>query len=150
MGYTHYFTCNPAPKGQAQAIEKKYQRAIKDCQSIVKAYYAEFGGLSGYTAHTTIGAYGGVMVNGKGDEGHEDFCLTEHYNQNESGFCKTAQKPYDIVVVACLAVLKHRLGDCVSVSSDGDAKEWEDGIKLARKVTKLAIKNPIQKRSRAA
>jgi len=148
MGYTHYFTFKAASRSQATAIENKYQRAIEDCQRVIKRYYAENGGLSGYSAHTKIGQYGGINVNGKGDDGHETFVLREHFNENLANegfnFCKTAQKPYDLVVVACLAILKHRLGDCVRVSSDGSAKDWTDGVNYARKVTGLAVKNPIK------
>lgn len=147
MGYTHYFGFNTV-RGEDKEIEEKYQRAVSDCQRIIRRYYAENGGLSGYTAHTTIGAYGGIQVNGAGDDGCEPLFLREHYNQNdESGFVKTAQRPYDTVVVACLAVLKHRLGDAFDVSSDGAAADWIEGIEYARRVTGLKISNPIQPRA---
>lgn len=45
--------------------------------------------------------------------------------------CKTAQKPYDVIVTACLA----RLAECgprtVVVHSDGEPADWEAGVKLA-------------------
>lgn len=146
MGYTHYWSTK-VKRGNAAEIEAKYLKAVSECQKVVKAFYKEYGGLSGYSAHTKLGQYGGLMFNGKGDEGHEDFALREHFSQNEGfNFCKTAQKPYDLVVVACLAILKHRLGDSIEVSSDGDASDWLDGIEYARKVTKLKIKNPIADR----
>jgi len=149
MGYTHYWTFKKPAKGQAAKTEQLYQKAIRDCQLLIRAFYNEHGGLSGYSAHTKLGAYGGILVNGKGDDGHEDFSLREHYSQNleqNFNFCKTAQKPYDVVVVACLAILKHRLSDLIEVSSDGDNSEWTDGVILARQVTKLKIKNPIKSR----
>jgi hypothetical protein len=147
MGYTHYFTFRKPAKGQAKTIEIAYQRAIADCQRVIKRYYADHGGLSGYSAHTAIGAYGGINVNGKGDDGHETFALREHFSQNLDSdafnFCKTARKPYDLVVTACLAILKHRLGDCVTVSSDGRASDWAKGVAYARKFARLSIQNPI-------
>ena len=149
MGYTHYWTVKKGKSiGKAETIEAKYQRAIADCQRIVKAWYRENGALSGYTAHAKLGKYGGIQVNGKGEDGHETFTLREHFNQNfENGegfnFCKTARKPYDTVVTACLSVLKHRLGDAIDVSSDGDASDWIEGVEYARKVTRLKVKNPI-------
>lgn len=143
MGYTHYFKTNRI-KGNAKQDELNYLKAIEDCQRIVRRYYADNGGLSGYTSHCPIGAYGGLNVNGKGEDGHETFILREHFNQNEAfSFCKTARKEYDLVVVACLAVLKHRMGDAIEVSSDGTASEWVDGVEYARKVTGLKIKNPM-------
>lgn len=146
MGYTHYFQFKTV-RGQAKTLETNYQKAIEDCQRIVRRYYAEFGGLSGYTAHTPIGAYGGLQVNGKRPDDCETFELREHFSQNTEndffGFVKTRQLPYDLVVVACLAVLKHRLGNAITVSSDGTAEDWQDGVDYARKVTGLKLKNPL-------
>lgn len=143
MGYTHYWEFKKPKKGTADKTEKTYQTAIKECAKIVKAYYAVNGGLSGFTAHTPIGKYGGLQVNGKGDDAHEEFSLREHYRQNfecddcRFPFCKTAQKPYDIVVVACLIVLKHRLKDLIEVESDGYTDDWEEGLRLAKNILKL-------------
>lgn len=139
MGYTHYWTFKQPKRGDAAKTEKLYQRAIKDCAKIIKTYYDANGGLSGYTAHTPIGTYGGILVNGKGDDAHEDFALREHFKQNFDAFnfCKTARKPYDVVVTACLIVLKHRLGDRIQVDSDGYQHNWVDGLELAKRVLKL-------------
>lgn len=144
MGYTHYWSFKPV-KGQAKQTEKLYKQAIAECQKLVRAYYAEHGELSGYTAHTKPGSYGGVHVNGKGEEAHEPFILREHFNQNNKfNFCKTALKQYDTVVVACLAVLKYRLGDHIEVSSDGDSTDWVSGVALARRCLKRQVRNPIK------
>ena len=64
-------------------------------------------------------------INGKPipfEEGEE--CFT---------FCKTARKPYDIVVCCCLLIAKHYVGDLIKVSSDGDETEWNDAINLCKK-----------------
>jgi len=56
-----------------------------------------------------------IRFNGISDEGHETFWFT---NEAENfAFCKTARRPYDVVVCECLLVLKHFTG--VNVSSDG-------------------------------
>ena len=145
MGYTHYWTFKKPAKGKSEHAEKQYQKAIAECAKICRTYYKEYGGLSGYSAHTKPGQYGGLLVNGAGADGHEDFSLREHYSQNETfNFCKTAQKPYDLVVVACLAILKHRLGNLIEVSSDGESLDWKNGVFYAAIVTRLAIKNPIK------
>ena len=159
MGYTHYWTFKTPSKikGNADRAEIAYQKAIDDCSKIARVYNAEcrangldMDRLSGFTAHCKKGKYGGVLINGKQENAHEDFSAREHFRQNfedgldGSNFCKTARKPYDIVVVACLAVLKHRLGDLIDVSSDGNAKDWTQGLELARRVTGLKIENPIK------
>lgn len=146
MGYTHYWSLRKPFKGKTQIVERAYQKALKDCQRAIKAYYSINGGLSGYSAHTAVGQYGGLYVNGKGDEMHEPFSLREHYSQNENfNFCKTAQKPYDTVVVACLTILKHYLKDQIVVSSDGDKDDWKRGVNLASLVLKKRLVNPLRK-----
>ena len=138
MGYTHYWRFKKPAKGKASQTETAYQRALIDCQRIILTYRAVNGGLSGFSAHTKLGQYGGINVNGSRDDGHETFVLREHFSENEGfNFCKTARKPYDRVVTACLIVLSYRLGDCIEVSSDGDSEDWAAGLQLAERVLKL-------------
>lgn len=140
MGYTHYWTFNKI-KGRAAHQERAYQKAIKECNKVIKSFYKTFGGLSGYSAHAD--GYGGINVNGKGEEMHEDFILREHFSQNGSDCCKTARKHYDDVVVACLAILKHRLKDGIEVSSDGCRDDWACGVNIASEVLGVKIPNPM-------
>ena len=143
MGYTHYWTFNKGKRGTAAETEAAYQQAMLECAKVVRYYYEREGGISGYTAHTKPGTYGGLNFNGKGDSGHETFTMREHYTQNDrAGFCKTAQKPYDILVVACLAILAYRLEEAVSVYSDGDVSDWHDGINLAQTVLRRKVSVP--------
>ena len=151
MGYTHYFQTKKI-KGQAEKNEKLFLKTLKDCNKVIKAYYKLNKGtsasLSGYSAHAPLGKYGGIEVNGKGSNAHEHFTIREHFNENfEFNFCKTARKPYDLVVVACLSILKFHLGPAFEVSSDGDYHDWTDGVNFANKIlrrSKNLIKNPIK------
>lgn len=143
MGYTHYFSFK-APKrakGEAERVEKSYKTAIKHCQKIIQTYSKVNGGIAGYTAHSKLMQYGGVVCNGKTGEDCEDFVLREHYMQNLEDrfgeFCKTGQNPYDVLVVACLIVLKHYLCDNIAIDSDGTKTDWSEGLLLARKITGL-------------
>jgi hypothetical protein len=157
MGYTHYFEFK-VPKGiKARDLEERYQTAIAECSKVarhwntvvaVKGSVDDFARLSGFSAHTKPSEkYGGLQLNGKGEYAHEPFELREHFKQNmENGAlhsCKTAHKPYDTVIVACLAILKYRLGDAIEVSSDGNATDWMHGVRLARQVIRRAVPNPI-------
>ncbi len=74
-----------------------------------------------------------------GDCSHETFLLQRkssgHVTERDGrqfhfNCCKTAYKPYDLAVNACLIVAKHHLGDGMLVSSDGEAKDWKDGMWL--------------------
>lgn len=139
MGYTHYWKFKKVPRGKASQSEKAYQKAVTECNNIIQYYSSSFGGLSGYSAHSKGLTYGGIKVNGSSRVGScEDFILREHLSQNESfNFTKTRQYPYDTVIVACLIVLKNRLGDLIEVNSDGMRDDWNDGLILARKVLNL-------------
>lgn len=158
MGYTHYWGFNSPErkKGAADAAQKAYVKAVEDCQRVIRAYQRQAGSaerLSGYSAHTKIGKYAGIQLNGKGDLAHESFDLREHFRQAHeangygwvgrgSNFCKTARKPYDIVVVACLCILKYRLRGLINVGSDGDQQDWQAGAGFAAHVLKRKIEVP--------
>ncbi len=57
-----------------------------------------------------------VRFNGVGDLGHETFYFS-HQDRTDFEFCKTARKPYDTAVCACLLVLEHY--GPIGLSSDG-------------------------------
>jgi hypothetical protein len=152
MGYTHYWSFNEVKRGSKVETEKKYQRAISDCAKVVRAYYQEHRGLSGFTAHTEPGQYLGLEVNGARDERCETLAFRERYRLATGGsdFCKTNRYPYDTVVTACLAIMAHHMGSVVSVSSDGDRSDWDAGVTLARSVLGVSVANPIPVREPVA
>jgi len=87
---------------------------------------------------------GEICFNGHVDDGgnYETF----HFNkQGGREFTKTARKPYDLIVVACLAVAKDIFGEEIDVSSDGDHEDWEAGTAFASKVLEREIQNPIMR-----
>lgn len=83
-----------------------------------------------------------IWFNGIGEDGHETFVFEQSHTissydrKNEQGqyfsFCKTARKPYDTAVVACLIILKHYFGDDLVVRSDGNPKEWAEGLQAVQ------------------
>lgn len=155
MGYTHYWTFKAPKRGTTKSVNAKFEQAVKACQTLIYNYNktrTDETRLAGYTAHTKPGQYGGLNFNGTGDLGHETFIIREHYKENVGfNFCKTNQKPYDVVVVACLCILKHYLGDNIEVSSDGSSLDWCMGLDLARKATGIkAINMPKSIRVRIA
>jgi hypothetical protein len=70
-----------------------------------------------------------------GDCSHETFLIEPFeeqadYRKDEElvfAFCKTAFKPYDLIVIAALIILKHHFGDKIIVHSDGTNEQWFDG-----------------------
>ena len=89
------------------------------------------------------------------DLAHETFCwegipsISEHRKDEPEtfDFCKTAYKPYDVVVTAILIRAKHIYGDCVSISSDGDWESifWAYGRKLYEQVFGEFAECPFEK-----
>lgn len=85
-----------------------------------------------------------VRFNGIGEMGHETFFVTrtvtpEKWDRPKHkglffAFCKTARKPYDVAVVACLCALKAAEPE-VELSSDGDANERKEGAQLFKDAT---------------
>lgn len=142
MGYTHYWEHNPM---FVLIKHKNYVQTLRDMAKIVKAcglLLAGFDGTGEPELSDTL-----VRFNGLLDDAHETFmfssaALQKSYTKGFM-FCKTACKPYDVAVVACLAVAAELLGDWLEVSSDGGPEDWEAGVKLASLTLKRQIPNPI-------
>lgn len=120
MGYTHYFTTTGASltKDRVDGIFKNISKVFKLHKNIVQREYndsspAEVGIALNLKGRLAIG----IWLNGKGEDGHETFAINT--GAQESSFCKTARKPYDIVVCKILLILKYYLGDNIEVGSDG-------------------------------
>ena len=90
--------------------------------------------------------FAGLQLNTRtcdGDCSHESFCLPrvltlDEWRKPERGkyfeFCKTAYKPYDLAVTACLIIAKHHLGGAIFVKSDGELDAWKDSMALCQKM----------------
>jgi len=75
--------------------------------------------------------------------GHETFIVLrkvgsvdqviEDGDPRHFSFCKTARKPYDLMVTACLILYKHYFPE-VRISSDGDIDEWKESFKFIAEV----------------
>lgn len=139
IGFTHYWS----RKGKVS--ETAYKAAITDIIKIVKTVtnksklaktldIAPIALANGQgESNTAPELVKGVVFNGVENEAHETFSLPEKAKDlDEFDFCKTNRKPYDTVVVACLARLAKVKG--IKISSDGTESEWSEGIALANKI----------------
>lgn len=128
MGYTHYYgPTDFTPKQFKLVVEASAQviQIVTEEMKVPLAFECDEPDKKPQCGDMT------VRFNGIGGDGHETFML--HPNDRWS-FCKTAQKPYDIAVVAILCLAEHYGGGKQSVSSDGSAKDWEDGLALAQRI----------------
>ncbi len=146
MGYTHYWYLNKQSEEGS-----RFNQTIVDMGKIVAEKWSLLAGWDG-EGGPEVGR-NRVRYNGIEDDSHETFAFQRFGSEGQSfshspedqgkdfSCCKTAQKPYDVVVVACLAVAAQVIGDGIEVSSDGDPEEWEDGATLASVV--LGRKVPV-------
>ena len=131
MGYTHYYYCNPP------LSPKKYAAAVADILKVTATTGVPLAGPDG--SGKPIFTNDEISFNGVGDEGsYETFSVPRENNKRVEdgkvfGFCKTAHKPYDINVQVSFIVLKHLLGDEITVSSDGEQHEWLKAIQICQK-----------------
>lgn len=84
-----------------------------------------------------------LRFNGTGKNGldHETFQIDRLQSPDDWGFCKTARKPYDVVVTAVLTYLANCWN--IDVSSDGDVEDWEAGVALAEMALGRQFYNPL-------
>lgn len=81
-----------------------------------------------------------VRFNGIDENGHETFLINLNATSSKQddgtvfACCKTAQKPYDLLVTASLIAAKKHLGNDIRVASDGDDTDWEEARDLCERV----------------
>ena len=124
MGYTHYweFKGNVAPRDFENG-KAKFARAaelIRKAYNKVTEMGIEIVDGMGEGGEPTI-SDSEVYFNGKGDESCETFAIQA--NDGEWNCCKTARRPYDLLVCVSLLAFKEVFGEDFSYKSDGITKE---------------------------
>lgn len=120
MGYTHYV------KNKRQTTDQEWKEICEDFQHLLTTNKLIGGPViqceyddpqPPYISDTLI------QFNGSNDLGHETMILVRQPNQ--SYFCKTNRKPYDIYVKALLIFAYNAAPDAFVITSDGTIEEWE-------------------------
>ena len=125
MGYTHYWTHTGFSAEQWAEIKRAAGTLIASSPCKLVYEYDE-----PRSSPHIDGA--SIRFNGNGENGHETFELRRE--QQEPTFCKTAQKPYDVVVAAILVAARYVAPGVIVVKSDGDEKDWKRGLRFAKRV----------------
>ena len=124
MGYTHYW------RTSAKAIPDAAVVMLREL--LAEAHAAGIVQLEDTTPKPPLVTATVIRFNGVGALGHETFFfdVEDAYRAADGtpfAFCKTNQKPYDAVVMKVLIVLRHFLGEQITVTSDGSFDdEWGD------------------------
>jgi hypothetical protein len=136
MGYTHYMRYDEITNGQWEIIDHDLDLILevaKEKGIVIKDASGEGDFEKGIDK---------IMFNGDASKylDHETFVM-ERKPAQSFNFCKTARKPYDAVVVACLCSMKQAMGDKIEISSDGDEgdEEWHFGVELFNEATGKSI-----------
>ncbi len=142
MGYTHYWTYNPNAIKDTEELRRRFYAAvfiIKQAHQIIKRETSCVirGGLGKGKPMMNESQ---VWFNGDEKKGldHETFSIKWY---PEGGiardFCKTARKPYDLLVCVSLLAFKHAFDDpkVFTFSSDGDNSDWEEAKDLYTRIT---------------
>lgn len=129
MGYTHYFRQNE------QVSQEQWNEFQKDAEVLITFAQTDLGIV------LISNDKNGVIINNErinlnGDESkgldHETFYLSQ--DDGSFNFCKTAYKPYDLVVCSLLLLADHYMRGCYEISSDGGLEGWKDSMKLNAKL----------------
>ena len=142
MGYTHYWYPKEAnywhPKETNHDAETFATLAAlaKKVITLAQARGIKLAGPNGTGKPAIRDEF--VGLNGVGDESHESFVIQRDGN-SDFEFCKTACKPYDVVVVAILVLYKHFF-PAIRFTSDGDLGDLKDGIDLASEAMGVSFK----------
>lgn len=124
MGYTHYFEqARPFTEAEFAAIGEAVRKIIAASDVKIVREYDRTDEEAEITPDL-------IAFNGEGDDGHETFWLERGTVGGTFQFCKTARKPYDEVVVACLLAIEMIAPGALDLGSDGGIADWMDGRAL--------------------
>lgn len=134
MGYTHYYSYNRMSDAEFRAITKDIvalRQAALETLGVESDYALDFNALS-------------FQLNGKEGEHAEPYEFRAGDVRKRRGgrirpgffFCKTAYRPYDVIVAASMIAMKYHMEDKISLSSDGrlEEEEWDKAFKLYHSV----------------
>lgn len=126
MGYTHYWTVKEPLDNILFAAWSE------DVRQIILASEIPIRGGNGEGEPTLDSDY--ASLNGDAATGDDYETFSVDVAAEGFDFCKTAQKPYDVVVTASLVALADRFPE-VEVTSDGGVDEWQPGVRLFERAT---------------
>ncbi len=136
MGYTHWWKFN-IPIVSAEAFEA----IAADVSALRDAAYESRGVRTEFDLDAEAREF---VLNGVEGEYADDLVFRagpvlegDRFSRDANKFfCKTARRPYDIVVAATWIALKHHFGDDIVLDSDGrlEEPEWSAAFELYHSV----------------
>ena len=147
MGYTHYWRFH-RDKMTTEDIRNTFKAVAEEIQDIINKLPQSKDILRGGLGEgEPIINETEVWFNGDEELGNDHETFSINWKDTEPfGFCKTARKPYDLFV--CLALLsftEYFPSDVFTLSSDGDAEDWQEAVDLYNEITRKKVPNPFNK-----
>jgi hypothetical protein len=138
MGYTHYWEYSPEKIECTETLRRKFKAASGQIKRFAKFIERQdlFKIRGGSGEGKPVFNESEIWFNGdaSADLDHETFSIRWHEKSRTNPcdwFCKTAHKPYDLLVCFALLTLVEKFGRSVfSFSSDGDSEDWKEVINL--------------------
>ncbi|CAI7611840.1 unnamed protein product [Penicillium glandicola] len=127
MGYTHYYAILDWDTPEWQ---KAWAQLIQDVPNIIKEARVPLSGPTEDEDTVTpvvTDSEEGIYLNGIRRNSHEPFILCK---PGKWTFCKTAQKPYDLVVTSILLRIWMLAPKNLDLGSDGGYEDWADARDL--------------------
>jgi hypothetical protein len=166
MGYTHFFPQQRDFSVHEWSMITKAFMKLKDnlkyielekffsndfCETLSKnpdsnEYFIitpEFGtGWIDFFTHLKASRNGEKIIcfNGIGEFSHETFIIEKSPKEKVFSFCKTNDKPYDLMVTSMLIVCEAYAKGALDISSDGDVDDWTNAMKFVSGVLKKPTK----------
>lgn len=145
MGYTHYWDFK-----DDKLAQKDFDKILKDVK-VIEKYFAENDIISenaggyhndnfakldknavayrGWAVGNDLEEVDAISLNGDKTKDLDHENLYFQVGENTWSFCKTARKPYDLIVTLVLMSIKYNVRS-TKVSSDGDNEDWEHAFRL--------------------
>lgn len=121
MGYTHYWE-------QKSSFDPYTWEGIRnDFAKAVKSTGVKIADWTGTKGSFALVSDNEITFNGVEPDDHETFRL-QRAPESNTGFCKTARKPYDLLVCLTLLIAYDRAPDCIEITSDGSYDDWEKSV----------------------
>jgi len=154
MGYTHYWH-------RKKDLSNGWNKFIEDVRRVYENLPKHSETAGGYYKDRVIKICGGfgedeprfdeneVWFNGDGELGHETFWLPRVFNTSkdfwgferkpdENGYyfdcCKTARKPYDLLVCCVLILAKTHFNNRIKIDTDGRLEDWTPAFNFMQKL----------------
>ena len=129
MGWTHNW------RRGTELPAATFAGAVRDCQRILPCTGVPLAGFDG--TDQPILQEDLIIFNGEGRAGCEPFEIHQtecdrHGRAVFWSFCKTEHQPYDLCVQVALVILKHHLGEAITVGSDGKDDDWADARRICQ------------------